>query len=69
MKEEDLLNEINEYPQINIHNPEFDKAHRAHDWRNYVSGEWKENWFSFSERERKIIAILYQRIADEEEWD
>lgn len=54
---------------IDIHNPDFKNVSNIHDWRNYVPYDWQENWEQFSERERKIIAVMAQSQADKEEWD
>lgn len=42
---------------------------KCHDWRNYVPEHWRENWFSFTEREREIIIFMATENADKEEWD
>lgn len=54
---------------IDINNPEFDKAGRIQDWRNYVPYEWQNNWDSFTDREKHIIAVMAEMQADKEEWD
>jgi len=54
---------------ININNPQFEKTTKVHDWRNYVPYEWQESWCEFTERERKIIAVMAETQADKEDWD
>jgi len=60
---------INSICLTDVSNPEFEKAGRICDWRNYVPSEFKSNWDLFAEREKKIIAIMAQNEADKEEWD
>lgn len=54
---------------IDVNNPEFDKKNKVQDWRNYVPYEWEEHWNEFTDRERKIIAVMAETQADQEEWD
>lgn len=55
-----------ELSMIDINNPDFKSASKVHDWRNHVPNDWKENWEQFTERERKIIAVMAQTRADSE---
>jgi hypothetical protein len=55
--------------EININNPQFEKTTKVHDWRNYVPYEWQQEWDNFTERERKIIAVMAETQSDKEEWD
>lgn len=54
---------------LNLDAPNFDKAERVMDWRNYVPLDWQKHWDEFTEREKKIIATMAQMQADSEEWD
>ena len=54
---------------IDIDNPDWKNISKVHDWKNYVPYDWQENWQDFTERERKIIAVMAQSQADKEEWD
>lgn len=54
---------------IDINNPDFKNVSKTHDWRNYVPFNWQNNWEQLTERERKIIAVMSQMQADDEEWD
>jgi hypothetical protein len=58
-----------ELARINVNKPDFEKKERVHDWRNYVPVEWVEHWEEFSEREKKIIALMAEFQAGKEEWD
>ena len=54
---------------INLDNPEFDKRNKVHDWRNYVPYDWMKEWDNLTEREKKIIAVMAETQANNEEWD
>jgi hypothetical protein len=54
---------------LNYINPDFCKKSKVHDWKNYVPENWAKNWNEFTEREKKIIAVLCAGQADKEEWD
>lgn len=58
-----------ELSMANIDNPDFEHKNVTHDWKNYVPYDWQKNWSEFTERERKIIAVMAQREANKEEWD
>jgi len=53
----------------NMDNPDFAKAEKIHDWRNYVPQLLQDNWSKLTGRERMIIAILADKRASNEEWD
>lgn len=59
----------NELSHIDIDNPEFDNTSKVHNWRNYIPPDWKSNWKNFTESERKIMIIMAQIQADNENWD
>lgn len=52
-----------------LDNPDFETAHKCHDWRNYVSHNVQDNWALLTSRERAITAIMGQAVADRENWD
>lgn len=54
---------------IDLNDPKFEQTTRVHDWRNYVPDEWQKDWNKFTNREKKIIAIMAETQADSEEWD
>ena len=54
---------------IDLNDPNFEQTTRVHDWRNYVPDEWQKDWGKFTDREKKIIAIMAEAQADSEEWD
>lgn len=50
-------------------NPDWERASKVHDWKNYASSEMKEAWDSFHSYYQKLISQCLQEIADKEEWD
>ena len=50
-------------------NPQFDKAHRCHDWRNYIPDEVRTAWNEMSVEARVMVYILAQQQAENEDWD
>ena len=53
-----------------LDSPDFEAAHKCHDWRNYVSHNIQDNWGLLTNRERSIIAIMGQAQADSDgDWD
>ena len=54
---------------LNLENPDFKNLNKCHDWRNYVPYDWQRNWNEITERERKIIAVMAEMQAEDEEWD
>ena len=52
-----------------VNNPNFNDNSICHNWRHYISDKWKDNWLSFTERERQIIVFMATENADKEEWD
>jgi len=49
--------------------PEFEKATKIHDWRNYVPDQLIEDWNNLTMRERQIIYFMAEERASIEEWD
>ena len=52
-----------------LYNPQFEKAGKVHDWRNYVPTKVQEIWKILSLRERIIVYIMARQQAFDEEWD
>jgi len=63
------INLFTQYTNIDINNPQFEKAVEVCDWRNYVPYDWVEKWEEFTDRERQIIVVMAEMQADSEEWD
>lgn len=58
-----------EFLKIDFDNPQFEKAHKVNDWRNYVPDELIEVWPLLSKREKVIIYKMGDFQADKEDWD
>jgi len=52
-----------------LQSPDFEAAHKCHDWRNYVSSNMQDHWALLTNREKAIVAIMGQAQADKENWD
>lgn len=50
-------------------NPEWDKAGRVHDWRNYISDQLKAIWHTFTKVQKHAIYQNADAIAGNEEWE
>ena len=54
---------------VDLNNPDFENRCIVHDWRNYVPENWMDKWHKFTDREKIIIAVMAETIANKEEWD
>lgn len=54
---------------MNYQYPEWDKAGRVHDWRNYISEELRAIWATFTPEQRDAIGRNADEIAGREHWD
>jgi hypothetical protein len=50
-------------------NPEWSAQKKIHNWHNYVDDQVRVLWFSLSDEVRQKLAINFNNIADQEEWD
>lgn len=50
-------------------NPEWDKATKVHDWRNYVPENIRAMWETFTIAQRIALVQWADDIADNEYWD
>lgn len=50
-------------------NPFRTPINKCHDWRNYIPLQIRSIWLRFSLRERLLMSIIAQDVADNEEWD
>lgn len=66
---EKLFEETNRTALCKFEDQDFEDIGRVHDWRNYVPKEIIEVWGSLTDRERKLIFIICEPIADAEYWD
>ena len=49
--------------------PKWNEYDKVHDWRNYPSNDRQNEWSSFTDCQKKILAINFQCVADREHWD
>lgn len=49
--------------------PEWGDKTLVHNWKNYVNQELKDNWFVLEPKLKQILAVNFEEIADNEEWD
>jgi hypothetical protein len=63
-----LFQLIREYRTIgNTDNPEFDKARRYYDWRNYVPDEIVKTWKDLTVESRVMVYLTAEKQAQAEE--
>lgn len=68
----DSLQEImtdEDYWVPRLNQPDFRNRGRVHDWRNHVPDELREMWPQLTFRERAIIALIADDLADGENWE
>jgi hypothetical protein len=65
------INDLKGNPQLpeDWETPKWSKYNKVHCWRNYASEELKVAWDEFDYRQKMIIAINLQGVADSEHWD
>lgn len=49
--------------------PEFDKARKVHDWRNYIPDDLQEMWGALTTGEKAIAHHFAEEKARDENWD
>lgn len=47
--------------------PEWENAHKCHDWKNHISNEIKDNWPSFKGFQKRLLASEARDRASDEE--
>lgn len=55
--------------QSDVDDPQFDRAGRVHDWRNYIGESVRAIWMSFTPEQRLALAADADELAGREEWD
>jgi hypothetical protein len=63
------MNQTKENEPYGFLHPEWDKAGKVHDWRNYASEEIMVMWEGFTPEQRLAIARMLDGMASNEEWD
>jgi len=49
--------------------PQWDKARRVHDWRNYINDELRAIWHTFTDNQKQAIRNNADDLAATEEWE
>ena len=49
--------------------PDWECEIKVHNWMNYVDPELRAIWGTFFDKQKIIIAVNFNRIAGEEEWE
>ena len=49
--------------------PQFNKARKMHDWRNYVPDDVRAIWKEMSVEARIMVYLTCERQANLEKWD
>lgn len=55
--------------QRDLINPNFDDAGRVHDWRTHMPHEIVEVWMELDYTTRLAVALLAERLAENESWE
>jgi hypothetical protein len=66
---EKLFKETNDTSFHKFENQDFEDVGKVHDWRNYAPEEIVNVWDKLTDREKKLIFIMCETMADREEWD
>jgi hypothetical protein len=53
----------------NMEEPQFAKAHKCHDWRNYIPDDVRAVWKSMTFESRIMAYLVAERQAKFENWD
>ncbi len=65
----DDLAQVTEHRMSQIRDPNFERAERVHDWRNYVGEATKSLWHTFTDEQKAAIALDSDDRAGREEWE
>ena len=49
--------------------PDWTRAERVHDWRNYISDDLRSLWDTFTVAQKLAIARNAEEAAGREHWD
>jgi hypothetical protein len=56
-------------PDGSLDDPQWLKAGRVHDWRNYVPQVIRLRWVELSDEARAVAFVIADVAASREEWD
>mgnify|MGYP006901787204 CR=1 FL=1 len=57
------------WESLDLDNPKFEEANKVHDWRNYVPDVVADQWEYLSEETKKVVFIMADAQAQNEEWE
>ena len=60
---------LEDYQEEWVDNPDFGNRDNVKNWRNYISDEEKEKWYTLTAETRRLFIIMAEKQADAEEWD
>ncbi len=63
------MRELTDYEKRQARNPQWEKADKVHDWRNYISDNVKAIWDTFSNIQKFALLKQADDQASREEWD
>ncbi|WLX93283.1 recombinase RecA [Klebsiella pneumoniae] len=49
--------------------PKWDSGGKVHNWKRYAEPELIVIWDTFSEEQKRVIALTLDEAAGKEEWD
>lgn len=49
--------------------PRWHDCQKTHDWKNYVSIELREKWWTLTPEIKQLVSANFQVIADGELWN
>ncbi|MEN6731678.1 recombinase RecA [Klebsiella pneumoniae] len=49
--------------------PKWDSGSKVHNWLNYATPELIAIWDTFSDEQKRVIAMTLDAAANREEWD
>lgn len=67
MKWYDVVQENKEISRMD--DPQWNKARKVHEWRNYVPEVLQENWKFLTSEARVAVYLTAKQQADQEDWD
>lgn len=56
-------------PPSDYLNPAWNVFFKIHCWRNYVDPKIQDIWNTFTDEQKKILSICFEKIAGDEDWD
>lgn len=61
--------QLRDYLKEQALSPEWERATKVHDWRNYASEDIQRLWPTFNEEQKFAIVDMLDALAGQEYWD